>query len=58
MLPASARQRREAVAPAEYIDVAQKMLFAKDRNPNVIDRTAASAAGRRRCRRFRPITAK
>ena len=29
----------------EYIDVAQKMLFSKDRNPNVSDRASASAAG-------------
>jgi hypothetical protein len=26
----------KSVTPAEYIDVAQKMLFSKDRNPNVI----------------------
>ena len=26
----------KTVAPAEYLDVAQKMLFSKDRNPNVI----------------------
>ena len=31
-VPAPARP----IAPAEYIDTAQKMLFSKDRNPNVI----------------------
>lgn len=29
----------QPVTPAEYIDVAQKMLFAKDRNPNVVIET-------------------
>ena len=28
--------RVKAAAPAEYIDVASKMLFSKDRNPTVV----------------------
>lgn len=36
LLPPPAPAPVKTVAPAEYIDTVQKMLFSKDRNPNVI----------------------
>jgi len=36
LLPPPPLVTPKTVAPAEYLDVAQKMLFSKDRNPNVI----------------------
>ena len=36
VLPPPPAQLPKPVSPADYIDVAQKTLFSKDRNPNVI----------------------
>jgi hypothetical protein len=36
LLPPPPLVSPKTVAPAEYLDVAQKMLFSKDRNPNVV----------------------
>lgn len=36
LAPASAPVPAQPIAPAAYIDVAQKMLFTKDRNPTVV----------------------
>ena len=40
-LPPPSPAPPEAVVPANYLDVAQKTLFSKDRNPNVIIETVA-----------------
>ena len=47
-LPPPSPAPPEAVVPANYLDVAQKTLFSKDRNPNVIIETAASSAAQTR----------
>jgi hypothetical protein len=39
VLPPPPLPQMRPVMPAEYIDVAQKMLFSKDRNPNVVIET-------------------
>ena len=36
MLPPPPVVQPKPATPAEYLDVAQKMLFSKDRNPNVV----------------------
>src|SRR5579863_7604691 len=36
LLPPPPLVAPKTVAPAEYLEVAQKMLFSKDRNPNVV----------------------
>jgi len=43
-LPPPALQPPEAVVPATYLEVAQKTLFSKDRNPNVIIETVPPPA--------------
>ena len=52
-LPPPSPAPPEAVVPANYLDVAQKTLFSKDRNPNVIIETVAAAAARNRKSRRR-----
>ena len=44
LLPPPSPVPPEAVVPANYLDVAQKTLFSKDRNPNVIIETAPPPA--------------
>ena len=48
LLPPPSPAPPEPAVPANYLEVAQKTLFSKDRNPNVIVEVAAAAAAETR----------
>ena len=43
-IPPPSPRPPEPVVPANYLDVAQRTLFSKDRNPNVIIEPSSAAA--------------